>query len=120
MNTTPDDAYLIFDGWKEKGSHLRIQLRSSSLMFEGRGVILYLSHDKMELGGESWRFTVPLSDSTFVFSDPREIPIASVREAETARYEFGLAVQLSTGDRLVLVEYKEIGQKAEDTPEDDA
>ena len=120
MDTTPDDAYLIFDGWKDRESYLRIQLRSSSLMFEGRGVITHLSRDTMELGGESWRFTVPLFDSTFVFSDPREIPVASVREAETARYEFGLAVQLSTGDRLVLVEYKEIGQKAGDDSEDDA
>ncbi len=118
MNTTPEDAYLIFDGWKDRGSHLRIQLRSTSLMFEGRGVLLHLSPETMEFGGESWRFTVPLADSTFVFSDPREIPLASVREAETARYEFGLAVQLSTGDRLVLVEYKEPTQAADDSQDE--
>ena len=37
MNTTPEDAHLIFDGWKDRSSPLRIQLRSFSLLFEGKG-----------------------------------------------------------------------------------
>jgi hypothetical protein len=107
MNTTPDDAHLIFDGWRDQRSPLRIQLRSSSLVFEGKGIVIHSALDSLALGGESWRFTVPLNDATFVFSDPREIPVASVREAESAQYEFGLAILLASGDRLVLVALKD-------------
>lgn len=107
MNTTPDDAHLIFDGWRDKRSPLRIQLRSSSLVFEGKGIVIHSAQDSLALGGETWRFTVPLEDAAFVFSDPREIPVASVREAESAQYEFGLAILLASGDRLVLVEFKD-------------
>ena len=107
MNTTPDDAHLIFDGWRDRHSPLRIQLRSSSLVFEGKGIVIHSALDSLALGGESWRFTVPLKEATFVFSDPREIPIASVREVESAQYEFGLAILLASGDRLVLVELKD-------------
>jgi len=107
MNTTPDYAHLIFDGWRDQRSELRIQLRSSSLVFEGKGIVIHSALDSLALGGDSWRFTVPLHDATFVFSDPREIPIASVREAESAQYEFGLAILLASGDRLVLVALKD-------------
>jgi hypothetical protein len=107
MNTTPDDAHLIFDGWKDRHSPLRIQLRSSSLMFEGKGSVTHSAMESLELTGDSWRFTVPLTDASFVFSDPREIPIASIRETESAQYEFGLAVLLASGDKLVLVEFKD-------------
>jgi hypothetical protein len=107
MDTTPEDAHLIFDGWRDRSSPLRVQLRSSSLFFEGKGAVTHSATDSLELGGDSWRFTVPLSDATFVFSDPREIPSASIREAESAQYEFGLAVLLASGDRLVLVAFKD-------------
>jgi hypothetical protein len=107
MNTTPEDAHLIFDGWRDRRSPLRIQLRSSSLIFEGRGWVTHSATESLELGGDSWRFTVPLADASFVFSDPREIPIASVRETESAQYEFGLAVLLASGDKLVMVELKD-------------
>src|SRR5258708_165479 len=107
MNTTPDDAHLIFDGWRDRSSPLRIQLRSSSLVFEGKGTVVHSAMDSIALGGDSWRFTVPLEDAIFEFSDPREIPIASIREVESAQYEFGLAVLLGSGDRLVLVEFKD-------------
>ena len=76
-------------------------------MFEGRGSVTHSAMQALELGSDSWRFTVPLTDATFVFSDPREIPIASIRETESAQYEFGLAVLLATGDKLVLVELKD-------------
>jgi hypothetical protein len=49
---------------------------------------------------------VPLTGAEFSFSDPREIPVASVRESESARYEFGIAIDLPTGDRLSLLELK--------------
>lgn len=107
MNTAPEDAHLIFDGWRDRSSPLRIQLRSSSLIFEGTGTVVHSSADAIALGGDTWRFTVPLEGATFVFSDPREIPVASTRELESARYDFGVAVLLSSGDRLVLVAYKE-------------
>jgi hypothetical protein len=107
MNTTPDDAHLIFDGWKDRQTPLRIQLRSSSLIFEGKGTVVHSALDALALGGDTWRFTVPLQDAAFVFSDPREIPVASVREAELAQYEFGLAILLASGDRLVLVAFKD-------------
>ncbi len=107
MNTTLEDAHLIFDGWKDRSSPLRIQLRSSSFFFEGKGAVTHSAMDSLELGDHSWRFTVPLEGATFVFSDPREIPIATVRESESAQYEFGLAVLLASGDRLVLVAFKD-------------
>ena len=107
MNTTPEDAHLIFDGWRDRSSPLRIQLRSSSLIFEGRGTVTHSAMESLGLGGDSWQFTVPLHDATFVFSDPREITIATVREAESAQYEFGLAVLLASGDRLVMVAFKD-------------
>jgi hypothetical protein len=107
MNTTPEDAHLIFDGWKDRSSPLRVQLRSVSFFFEGKGAVTHSAMDSLELGGDSWRFTVPLDGATFVFSDPREIPIATVRESESAQYEFGLAVLLASGDRLVLVAFKD-------------
>jgi hypothetical protein len=34
--------------------------------------------------------------------------VASVREAEAARYEFGLSLNLASGDRLVLMELKTV------------
>ena len=36
-----------------------------------------------------------------------DIPIASVREAESERYELGLAVILPTGGRIMLMELKQ-------------
>jgi len=107
MNTSPEDANLIFERWRDQSSPLRIQFRNSSLFFEGKGTVTHSSPGSLELGSDDWRFTVPLEGSTFVFSDPREIPIASVREAELARYEFGLAVLLASGDKLVLVQFKD-------------
>ena len=107
MNTSPEDAHLIFERWRDQSSPLRIQLRNSNLMFEGKGRVTHSAPDALEVSGEEWRFTVPLEGSTFVFSDPREIPVASVREAESARYEVGLAVLLPSGDRLVLVQFKD-------------
>jgi hypothetical protein len=107
MNTSPEDARLILDRWHDQCSPLRIQLRHDQLMFEGRGTVTHVSTEALALGSDMWRFTVPFEGSSFVFSDPREIPIASLREKESARYEFGLAVLLPSGDRLVLVQFKE-------------
>jgi hypothetical protein len=76
-------------------------------MFEGKGVVTQSSESTLELGSDEWRFTVPLGGASYVFSDPREIAIPSVREAELARYEFGIAVLLASGDKLVLVQFKD-------------
>ena len=53
----------------------------------------------------------------FSFSDPREIPVASVRESETAQYEFGIALQLPNGDQLVIMELKASSQPASESDE---
>jgi hypothetical protein len=66
------------------------------------------------LNGPAWQFTIPLTGAEFTFSDPREIPIAAVRNVETSRYEFGLALGLPSGDRLVLMEIKQAPKEAED------
>ncbi len=82
-------------------------------MFEGKGILTHVSADSVMLGSDEWQFTVPLEGASYVFSDPREIPVASIREKELARYEFGIAVLLSSGDKLVLVQFKEESEEAE-------
>ena len=42
-------------------------------------------------------------------------PVASVRESETAQYEFGIALQLPNGDRLVIMELKASSQPASES-----
>jgi hypothetical protein len=81
-------------------------LVSSSLIFEALGTVTDFAPGSLQLGGDTWQFTIPLGDVSFAFSDPREIPIASVRELETEKYEFALSVRLPNGDELVLMELK--------------
>lgn len=106
MVTSPEDARLLFTRWIEDGSPLRIRLRSAALIFEGVGLAQSFDSNVLNLGGETWQVVVPLSGANFTFSDPREAPAGSVREEETSRYEFGLAVDLANGDRLALIEIK--------------
>ena len=106
MYATLDDAFLLFQKWKEHASRLEIKLRSSALIFEAAGVVIDFSPAALQLAGETWSFTIPLPGAAFSFSDPREIPIASVRAAESKLYEFGLAVDLPNGDRLAVMELK--------------
>ncbi len=106
MITSPEDARLLFTRWIEDASPLRIRLRSTALLFEGVGVAQGSDSNVLNLGGETWQVVVPLGGASFTFSDPREAPAGSVREAEESRYEFGLAVDLPNGDRLALIEIK--------------
>jgi hypothetical protein len=113
MIASPEDARLLFSKWQEEQPPLRIKLLSSSLIFEAVGTVRSFSPAALELRGDSWQFTIPLVDVKVSFSDPREIPLASVRESETARYEFGLALDLPNGNRLALMELKAAKLEAE-------
>lgn len=104
--TTPEDARLLFERWREDSARIRIQLRSHTLFFHGTGVVTASSADAIELGGDSWAFTIPLEDVVYSYSDPREIPVASIREVESAKYEHGLSLRLPNGDELILLEWK--------------
>jgi len=105
MNVSPEEARLLFSRWKDESAPVRIRLSNNSVMFDGVGVT-EITADTLHFSGPAWQFTVPLAGAEFSFSDPREIPVASVREAETAQYEFGVAVTLASGDRLMLLEMK--------------
>ncbi len=116
MIASEDDARLLFGRWKEDGPPLRVKLISNSLVFEATGTVGDFTHGTLQLNGPAWQFTIPLTGAEFTFSDPREIPVAAVRNLETARYEFGLALGLPSGDRLVLMEIK---QEPKEASEDD-
>ncbi len=106
MVTSTEDARLLFTRWIEDGSLLRIRFRNSALIFEGAGVLQSFDTSVLNLGGDTWQLVIPVSGASFAFSDPREASMASVRDAESARYEFGLAIDLANGDRLALMEMK--------------
>jgi hypothetical protein len=113
MIASPEDARLLFSKWQQEASPLRVKLLSSSLIFEAHGTVSSFSAVALELRGEAWQFTIPLADVNISFSDPREIPVAGVRDVEGAKYEFGLALDLPNGDRLALMELKAASQEAE-------
>jgi hypothetical protein len=113
MIATFQDAHLLFARWKEEAPALRVKLWSPSLVFEATGFVGEFTHAALQLNGPDWQVTVPIESAKYTFSDPREIPIASIRDIETAKYEFGLAIELPTGDRLVLMEVKH-SEEAED------
>ena len=106
MLATAEDARLFFLRWQENASHVQIKLRSAALIFDGIGVVQEVNHTALQLGGESWQFTIPLAGASFSFADPREVSVASVREAEFEKYDFGLAVSLANGDQIALMELK--------------
>ncbi len=81
------------------------------MIFEGVGLVESFSASVLNLGGNSWQLAIPLEGASFNFSDPREAPVASVREAEAARYEFGLSLNLASGDRLALMELKTMDEE---------
>ena len=110
MIATPEDARLFFDRWKEERPSLKVRLWASALIFDAIGTVADFTSQTLELAGDSWKFTIPLEGVNFSFSDPREIPLASVRESETAQYEFGIALQLPNGDQLVIMELKASSQ----------
>jgi hypothetical protein len=106
MIATLEDARLLFDRWREDARPLKIRLWSSSLFLDAVGTVTAFNPESVDLGGESWKFTIPLDSVKVSFSDPREIPVASVRESETAQYEFGIVLELPNGDRLIIMELK--------------
>ena len=114
MIASQDEARLLFAKLQEESLPLRIKLLSSTLIFDGIGVVLAFSPESVRLGGDSWQFTVPLGDGGVSFSDPREIPMESVRASEAAQYELGLSLDLPNGDRLALMELKT--SQAQDQP----
>jgi hypothetical protein len=111
MIATADDAGLLFSKWRDASPGIRIKLMSSSLIFDAVGTVTDFAPGSLQLGGDGWQFTIPLRNVSFAFSDPREIPIASVREAETEKYEFGLSIRLPNGDELVLMELKSLADE---------
>ena len=114
MDTSAEEARLLFEKWAESAAAVRLLLFSSALVIDGVGRVRAFGA-ALELGGDSWQITVPLEGASFVFSDPREIPLASVRAAESARYELGLAIHLPNGDRFSLRELKSAREEAEPT-----
>jgi hypothetical protein len=115
MDASLEDARLLFGRWRDEAPPLRVKLICQSLIFEATGTVAEFSDAALQLNGPAWQFTIPLNNARYVFSDPREIPIPAVRHAETAKYEFGLALELPSGDRLVLLEIKsrEAGEETE-------
>src|SRR5258708_18581302 len=109
MVLTPDDARLLFRRWRDDSAPVQVKLFSRWMVFEATGLIADTGLEALGMSGPSWRLTIPLADADYSFSDPREVPIASVREAEASKYEFGIAINLANGDRLTLLELKGVG-----------
>lgn len=107
MNATFEDAHLFFARWKDDQNPLRIKLWSPGTVFEAIGYVGEFTHAALQLNGPDWQATLPIESAAYTFSDPREIPLPSIRNIESARYDFGLAIELPTGDRLVLMELKQ-------------
>jgi len=114
MITSFDDARLLFGRWKDDAPELRVKLMSNSLVFEATGTLTDFTIQALQMTGPGWQFTIPLAGAKYIFSDPREIVVQSVRETETAKYEMGLALELPSGDRLVLLELKPREKPEED------
>lgn len=119
MHATFQDAHLFFTRWKDDTTPLRVKLWTPTVIFEATAYLGEFTHAALQLNGPDWQLTLPIEGSNFTFSDPREIPIHSIRNIESARYEFGLAIELPTHDRLVLMELKHSGETTDATAEDD-
>jgi hypothetical protein len=101
-----EEALLLFNRWSDESASVRVKYSSGSVIFEGVGAA-ELNGNAVEFRGDAWRLILPLERADFVFSDPREIPVRSVRDAESAQYEFGMAINLANGDRVTLLEMKQ-------------
>lgn len=110
MQATLDDARLLFARWREEAPPLRLTLRNPSLIFQATGRLVDFNPTALQLHGASWQLTIPIEGARFTFSDPREIASQAVRAVETAKYEFGLAVDLPNGDRVAIMELKTEGE----------
>jgi hypothetical protein len=119
MIVSGDDARLLFNRWRDDSTRVRIRLLSQALIFDGVGVVTEAAADTLAFEGSAWRLDLPLAGAEFSFSDPREIPNASVRESESRQYEFGIAIDLATGDRLTILELKEEAEAEEEEERED-
>ena len=118
MQVSADEARLLFVKWQEATTPVRVKLLSAMLIFDGEGAVTGVGPEALELHGESFHLTIPLTDAAFSFSDPREIPVPSVRESESAKYEFGVSIEFANGERMVLLEIKSPDED-QDREEDD-
>jgi hypothetical protein len=118
MITSSEDARLLFSKWRDSSSGIRIKLLSSSLIFDAVGTVTDFAQGSLQLSGEAWQFTIPLGEVSFKFSDPREIPLASLRNIESEKYEFALALRLPNGDELMLMELKSDESEENEKQED--
>ena len=112
MNVSAEEARLIFARWRDESTPVRVKLSNASVTFDGIGTT-EMNGDALQFSGPAWQFIVPLDGAEFSFSDPREIPIESVRLAESSHYEFGVAITLGGGDRLVALEMKDEPEETE-------
>lgn len=106
MTVSLEEALLLFNRWSDESVSVQVKYSSSSVMFEGVGAA-ELNGNSVQFSGPTWRLILPLERAEFVFSDPREVPNPNVREAESAKYEFGVSVTLANGDRVTLLELKQ-------------
>ena len=106
MITTPEDARLLFDKWLNDEALVRLRMIRGSLLFDADGIVLKYGKHAVQFGGPTWKMTVPLVNAEYTFSDPREIPMPSVRRVEEARYELGLTLRWPDGEELILMERK--------------
>ena len=107
MITSADDARLLFDKWLQDEALVRVRMVRGALLFDGDGIVLHFGKHALQVGGPTWRMTVPLVNAEYAFSDPREIPMPSVRRVEEARYELGLSIRWPDGEEMILMEVKE-------------
>ena len=107
MDLSSEEASFLFQKWTESAVPVHVRVLDSLIIFDGVGVVQAFTDRSLEIGGDSWQLTLPLTEATYAFSDPREISVASVRHAESERYELGLAVTLPTGGRVTLMELKQ-------------
>src|SRR5690242_18561965 len=114
MIASASDAQLLLGRLKDSSHAVQIKLTGSEGMFEAIGTVEDYTLTTLRLAGVAWQFTVPLDGATYVFSDPHEVPIESVRESEVARYEQGLSVELADGSQLTILELKMALAKDED------
>ena len=106
MKVSLGDALLLFNRWRDESASVRVRYSNASVIFEGVGSA-ELNGNAIQFRGGSWQLVLPLKGAEFVFSDPREVPEPSVRDAESAQYEFGVVISLPNEDQVTLLEMKE-------------
>ena len=114
MELSPEDASLLFRRWRDEQAPIQVKFFSPALMFDATGVVSQTTANQLHVSGPSWQLAIPLDGAGFSFSDPREVPNATIRNAESARYEFGVSVDFTDGNRLTLLECKPASEPADE------